>query len=64
MDSNLVAEQIKWEAEQYIPFDINEINMDYHIFKNPNPNPEIMDVLLVAAKKDFIFKFAEVVETR
>lgn len=63
MEANLVAEQIKWEAEQYIPFDINDINMDYHIFKKPNPNPEIMDVLLVAAKKDFIFKFAEVVET-
>ena len=63
MEANLVAEQIKWEAEQYIPFDINDINMDYHIFKKKNPNPEIMDVLLVAAKKDFIFKFAEVVES-
>ncbi len=63
MEVNLVAEQIKWEAEQYIPFDINEINLDYHIFSRPNPNPEIMDVLLVAAKKDFIFKFAEVVES-
>jgi len=63
MEANLIGEQIKWEAEQYIPFDINEINLDYHIFKRPNPNPEVMDVLLVAAKKDFVFKFAEVVET-
>ncbi|MGE3974270.1 MAG: type IV pilus assembly protein PilM [Bdellovibrionales bacterium] len=63
MEAKLIEEQIRWEAEQYIPFDINEINLDYHIFNRPNPNPEIMDILLVAAKKDFIFKFAEVVES-
>jgi type IV pilus assembly protein PilM len=63
MDAKLIEEQIRWEAEQYIPFDINEINLDYHIFDKPNANPEIMDILLVAAKKDYIFKFAEVVES-
>ena len=37
METNLVAEQIKWEAEQYIPFDINDINLDYHILKIKDP---------------------------
>jgi len=62
MDPQLVGEQIRWEAEQYIPFDINEINLDYHVFKKPHPNPEMMDVLIVAAKRDYVFKFAEVIE--
>jgi len=24
-----LAESIQWEAEQYIPFDINDVNLDY-----------------------------------
>lgn len=28
-----LAEQIRWEAEQYIPFNINEVSLDYHVLK-------------------------------
>lgn len=62
MDTSLMEEQIKWEAEQYIPFDINEINLDYHVFKRPSANPEMMEVMLVAAKRDFIFRYVEAIE--
>src|SRR3954468_23130187 len=54
MDSRLVAEQIKWEAEQYIPFDINEVNLEHVVLKNRPSTGETMDVLLVAAKQEVI----------
>lgn len=61
-ESDLQA-NLKFEAEQYIPFDINEINLDFAILPNKNSSPETMDYLLIAAQKEFLFKLAEVVET-
>ena len=31
MTSEELEEQIQWEAEQYIPFDINDVNIDFQI---------------------------------
>ena len=28
-----LAESIRWEAEQYIPFDIEDVNLDYMILE-------------------------------
>ena len=45
---------IQWEAEQYVPFEISEVNLDFQIL-GPDPNDASqMDVILVAAKKDFV----------
>jgi type IV pilus assembly protein PilM len=53
---------IRNEAEQYIPFDINDVNIDFEII-GPKPDEAgQMDVLLVAAKKNVIADYAEVVE--
>ena len=30
-----LAESIYWEAEQYIPFDIQDVNLDYQILDAP-----------------------------
>ena len=49
-----LEESIQWEAERYIPFDINDVNIDFQIFGSTPENPDIMDVVLVAAKKDII----------
>ena len=46
-----LAESIHWEAEQYLPFDVNEVNLDYVPLGSEG---DTMDVLLVAAKKDRI----------
>ncbi len=62
MDEKVVAEQIKWEAEQYIPFDVNEISLEHHILRSMRGPTENMEVLLVAAKQEFVFRFLEVVE--
>ena len=59
MKRDELEEQIQWEAEQHIPFDIAEVEVDYNILWQ---NPEVgqMDVLLVAAKKDEIQDLVEV----
>lgn len=46
-----LAEQIPWEAEQHIPFDIKVMSIDYEVIRR-RPETGQMDVLLVAAKKD------------
>jgi type IV pilus assembly protein PilM len=62
MDAKLVGEQIRWEAEQYVPFDINEVSLDYHILKSRDQGAESMEVLLVAAKQEYIFRYIECLE--
>jgi type IV pilus assembly protein PilM len=48
-----LAEQIQWEAEQHIPFDIKDVQIDYEVLRR-RPEAGQMDLLLVAAKKDEI----------
>lgn len=45
---------IQWEAEQYIPFEISEVNLDFQILGPDANDPSQMSVILVAAKKDFV----------
>jgi type IV pilus assembly protein PilM len=54
-----LEESIRWEAEQYIPFDINEVNLDFQILESGSSDGQ-MDVLLVAAKKDLIDDYVAV----
>jgi len=56
-----LEESIQWEAERYIPFDINDVNIDFQIFGSTSENPEVMDVVLVAAKKDIINDYVSVI---
>ena len=58
-----LSESIYWEAEQYIPFDIQDVNLDYQIL-DPGNGPGgkgTMDVLLVAAKKEKIADYTGVI---
>jgi len=56
-----LEESIQWEAERYIPFDINDVNIDFQIFGSGSEKPEVMDVVLVAAKKDIINDYVSVI---
>jgi type IV pilus assembly protein PilM len=63
MTASELAESIYWEAEQYIPFDIQDVNLDYQIL-NPGTAADAngtMDVLLVAAKKEKIADYTGVI---
>jgi type IV pilus assembly protein PilM len=54
-----LAESIRWEAEQYVPFDINDVNLDYVVLDTAGRDG--MDVLLVAVKKDKIAEYTGVI---
>ena len=55
-----LEDQISWEAEQYIPFDINDVNMDFQILSPDSVDPSKMIVLLVASKRDIINDYVTV----
>jgi type IV pilus assembly protein PilM len=61
MTESELAESIYWEAEQYIPFDIQDVNLDYQILDNGDGGKGTMDVLLVAAKKEKIADYTGVI---
>ena len=56
--------QVKLAAEQYIPFDINEVNIDFHVLPSDGSEDQQgeMPVILVAAKKDKINELTELVK--
>jgi type IV pilus assembly protein PilM len=51
---------IQWEAEQYIPFDVSEVNIDFQIIGPDDKDPSQMSVMLVAAKKEYVDDFVAV----
>jgi type IV pilus assembly protein PilM len=59
MEEKLIQEQIRWEAEQYIPYDINEVNLGFEILKKSAGPSENMDILLIAAVQSHVIKYAE-----
>ncbi len=63
MSEDELAESIKWEAEQYIPFDINEVNMDFQILSTFTgaDGKQQMNVLLAAVKKDKLSDYTALV---
>jgi type IV pilus assembly protein PilM len=60
MTNDELEEQIGWEAEQHIPFDIKVMSIDYEVLRR-RPDVGQMDLLLVAAKKDEINDYAAIV---
>lgn len=60
MSEEELSESIKFEAEQYVPFDIEDVNLDFQIL-GPKGEPGQMDVILVAVKKDVINDYVSVV---
>jgi type IV pilus assembly protein PilM len=60
MSPEELSESIQWEAEQYIPFDINDVNLDYVPLATPGPGDNI-EVILVAVKKEKINDYTSVI---
>ncbi|AKU90318.1 type IV pilus assembly protein PilM [Vulgatibacter incomptus] len=62
MTKEELDESIQWEAEQYIPFDIKDVNIDTQILQSgDSTNGGQMEVILVAAKKDMVNDYSAVV---
>jgi type IV pilus assembly protein PilM len=52
-DSDLEA-QIEMEADQYIPYPLEEINLDFEVMGPTEGNPDTVDVLLAASRSENI----------
>ncbi|KPJ94851.1 MAG: pilus assembly protein PilM, partial [Gammaproteobacteria bacterium SG8_11] len=56
MPSNLSDEelesQIQLEADQYIPYSLEEVNMDFEVLGQNDKNPDMVDVLLAASRSE------------
>ena len=59
MSEEELAESIHWEAEQYIPFDIQDVGIDYEVVDDSGGGN--MEVLLVAVKKDKISDYTSAI---
>jgi len=60
MSEEELSESIKFEAEQYVPFSIEDVNLDFQIL-GPKEEAGQMDVILVAVKKDTINEYVNAV---
>jgi type IV pilus assembly protein PilM len=62
MTEEELAQSIYWEAQQYIPFDIQDVTLDYQVMEGLEESARgTMDVVIVAAKKDRIADCAGVI---
>jgi len=61
MDEPELGEAVRNEAAQYIPFDMNEVNVDYQVLSESLGGPTI-DVLLVAVKKDKVLNYTNALQ--
>lgn len=59
VDSKALKDQIRYEAQQYLPFDISQVALEYHVLPFSN-SPDEMDVLLVAGQNQYISEYIEV----
>lgn len=63
MSKEEVGQALKYEAQQYIPFKMEEVIFDYHILTPLDLSPpDRMKVFLVAAKKQAITEFVELIQ--
>jgi type IV pilus assembly protein PilM len=53
---------IQHEAEQYIPFDLDDVNIDFHVIGESELNPNQMNVMLVAAKKEIVNEYVDLLD--
>jgi type IV pilus assembly protein PilM len=61
MEDNEVANAIRWEAERYIPFPVDEVTMDFNVIERDLQQRE-MEVMLVCAHNDIINSHMEALQ--
>ncbi|MDD2465753.1 MAG: type IV pilus assembly protein PilM [Desulfobulbus sp.] len=54
MEDSALDEYIKSEAEQYIPFDIDDVYLDYQKLPSKDDSRDRVEIMLVAAKKEVV----------
>lgn len=57
-----LEEQIQAEADQHIPYPVDEVNLDFQLIGPNAKNPEVSDVLLAACRKEQVDQRCAAVE--
>ncbi len=57
-----LEDSIQWEVEQYIPFEVTDVKLDFQVLGPLQEDPTRMDVLLVAAKNDLVEDYVSVIK--
>ncbi len=58
-----LSSAIKWEAEQYVPLPLDQVNLDFTILRDSKQTGKnTMEVLLVAAPKALVDKYLTILE--
>jgi type IV pilus assembly protein PilM len=58
-----LEKQIQMESEPYIPFDIKDVNLDFFIMGDRPEKEGAMEVVLVAAKKDYMAEYLDLLSS-
>lgn len=61
MERRELEASVQFEAEQLIPFAVKDVFLDLQILGPATADPQQLDVLLVAAKKDFVNEYTAVI---
>ena len=59
MSAEELQESFAWHAEEHIPFDISDVNLDYHVTDN---TPDAIHVLLAACKRDKVANLKQAIQ--
>jgi type IV pilus assembly protein PilM len=59
MSEDELQESFSWHAEEHIPFDINDVSMDYQI---TGQTPDALHVLMAACKRDKIANLRQAIQ--
>ncbi len=62
-DEKEIEENLLIEAEKYVPFEIDDVYIDFCILEGDHDNTEGADIFLVAAKKEIVDAYASLLET-
>ncbi len=55
--------QIEMEAEHYIPYPLNEVNLDFQVVGPAEDNAEEVEVLIAACRKEVVDDYLAVIQT-
>lgn len=62
MNESDLQTQIEMEADHYIPYPLDEVNMDYQVIGATEDNPEEMEVLMAACRKEIVDDYVAVIQ--
>jgi type IV pilus assembly protein PilM len=57
-----LAESIQAEAEQYIPYNIEDVNLDFYILPQEGQENDQMSVIFVAVKSETIQEYSDIIQ--